>query len=66
MGVTSSNTKHTSSQLKSNVYCTPPKRSQGSTQTRLVQIQCDPRSPTGKNDRNMNLFQEKVYKFCES
>ncbi|CAF2407447.1 unnamed protein product [Rotaria sp. Silwood2] len=47
MGATSSNTKRYSNQLNSNIYSTPPKvNNNNSTHNRLVQLQCDPRSPT--------------------
>ena len=50
MGATSSsNTKRYSSQFNSNIYSTPPKINHTGIHNRLVQLQCDPRSPTGTN-----------------
>jgi hypothetical protein len=50
MGATnSSNTKRYSNQFNSNIYSTPPKLNHGGIHNRLVQLQCDPRSPTGTN-----------------
>ncbi len=50
MGATSSsNTKRYSNQFHSNIYSTPPKPNHGGIHNRLVQLQCDPRSPTGTN-----------------
>ncbi|CAF3146033.1 unnamed protein product [Rotaria socialis] len=46
MGATSSNTKHYSNQFNSNIYSTPPKLNNKRTHNRVVQLQCDPRSPT--------------------
>jgi hypothetical protein len=53
MGATSSNTKRYSNQ---NIYSTPPKINNGAIHNRLVQLQCDPRSPTGKNKILFNLL----------
>ncbi|CAF1249021.1 unnamed protein product [Rotaria sordida] len=46
MGATSSNRKHYSNQLNSNIYSTPPKINNNGIHNRLIQLQCDPRSPT--------------------
>jgi hypothetical protein len=54
MGATSSSTKRYPSQFNSNIYSTPPKINNGGIHNRLVQLQCDPRSPTGTKN---NLFQ---------
>ncbi|UJR33127.1 hypothetical protein I4U23_020584 [Adineta vaga] len=43
---TSSNTKHYSEKFNSNIYSTPPKINHAGIHNRLVQLQCDPRSPT--------------------
>jgi hypothetical protein len=59
MGATSStNTKRYSNQFNSNIYSTPPKINNGGIHNRLVQLQCDPRSPTGNNEffLSSNLF----------
>ncbi|CAF0761234.1 unnamed protein product [Adineta steineri] len=43
---TSSNTKRYSDKFNSNIYSTPPKSNNGGKLNRVVQLQCDPRSPT--------------------
>jgi hypothetical protein len=50
MGATSSNTKRYSNKFNSNIYSTPPKLNNGEIHNRLVQLQCDPRSPSGKKE----------------
>jgi hypothetical protein len=52
MGATSSNTKQCSNKFNSNIYSTPPKLTKSGIHNRLFQLQCDPRSPTGKKDTN--------------
>ncbi len=53
---TSSNTKRYSEKFNSNIYSTPPKLNYGGKHDRLVQLQYDPRSPTGKTINFFNLF----------
>lgn len=49
MGATNSSTKRYLNDFQSNPYSTPPKANQsGHHHHRLVQLQCDPRSPTGR------------------
>ena len=56
MGATSSNTKRYANQFHSNIYSTPPKINNGGIHNRLVQLQCDPRSPTGNNKNISPIF----------
>ena len=48
MGATGSTGKRYPDQYHSNIYSTPPKLNTTSVHNRLVHLQCDPRSPTGK------------------
>ena len=56
MGATSSNTKRYSNQFNSNIYSTPPKLNHGGIHQRLVQLQCDPRSPTGTMSYRLEIL----------
>ena len=51
MGATGSTGKRYPDQFHSNIYSTPPKPNPASVHNRLVHLQCDPRSPTGKASR---------------
>lgn len=53
MGATNSSTKRYSEKLNSNIYSTPPKLNNGGKHNRLVQLQCDPRSPTGNTRKRI-------------
>ena len=62
MGATNSTAKRYNQEFQSNIYSTPPKLNNPSLHQRLVQLQCDPRSPTGnfRNSQTMPCIRSSV------